>query len=161
MNYQGTQMDLLSEEKSPTETLNYALARERGQASQKKMNNSHAPIGRDILSFTKITSRDKTSFQSYQRPKQHKSRTAENAENAKICPAKIDVCRICKKVDHFAKLCKPEMPSRLPYNMQQTEQMNYTGTQQQQRYYCLAKKHAQQKIRKINEEETNNNQEEA
>ena len=36
-------MNLLSEDRSPTETLNYSLARERGQANQQKMNNSKSP----------------------------------------------------------------------------------------------------------------------
>ena len=39
MRNQQIQMDLLSEDRSPTETFNYALARERGQANQQKMNN--------------------------------------------------------------------------------------------------------------------------
>ena len=43
MRNQQIQMDLLSEDRSPTETLNYALARERGQANQQKMNNSQSP----------------------------------------------------------------------------------------------------------------------
>ena len=36
MRNQQIQMDLLSEERTPSETLQYALARERGQESQKK-----------------------------------------------------------------------------------------------------------------------------
>ena len=34
-------MDLLSEERTPSETLQYALARERGQESQQKMRNTY------------------------------------------------------------------------------------------------------------------------
>ena len=42
MSNQQIQMDLLSEDRSPSETLNYALARERGQASQqRKERNQH------------------------------------------------------------------------------------------------------------------------
>ena len=37
---QQIQMNLLSEDRTPSETLNYALARERGQARQQKMNNT-------------------------------------------------------------------------------------------------------------------------
>ena len=40
MRNQDFQMDLLSEDRTPSETLNYALARERGQANQQKMHNS-------------------------------------------------------------------------------------------------------------------------
>ena len=29
-----------------------------------------------------------------------------------ICPAKNEACRICKKIGHFAKLCRSEMPTR-------------------------------------------------
>ena len=47
-------MDLLSEDRSPSETLNYALARARGQANQLKMNNSHSPINTDNPWFEKI-----------------------------------------------------------------------------------------------------------
>ena len=63
MNNQQIRMDLLSEDRSPSETLNYALARERGQASQQKMSNIHAPISTDVPWFDKaITSSGKTWF---------------------------------------------------------------------------------------------------
>ena len=39
MKKQQIQMDLLSEDRTPNKTLNYALARERGQANQQKKNN--------------------------------------------------------------------------------------------------------------------------
>ena len=41
MNNQQIQMDLLSEERTPSETLQYALALERGQESQQKMINTN------------------------------------------------------------------------------------------------------------------------
>ena len=42
MRNQQIQMDLLSEDRTPSETLNYALARERGQANQQRMHNSQS-----------------------------------------------------------------------------------------------------------------------
>ena len=58
MKNQQIQMDLLSEDRTPSEILNYALARERGQSNQQKMNNSHSLIHADNLWFDK-TLRDK------------------------------------------------------------------------------------------------------
>ena len=57
MRNQQIQMDLLFEDRTPSETLNYALARERGQANQQKMNNSQSsqsPIHTDNPWFEKI-----------------------------------------------------------------------------------------------------------
>ena len=47
-------MDLLSEDRSPSETLNYALARERAEANQLKLKNSHSPINTDNPGFEKV-----------------------------------------------------------------------------------------------------------
>ena len=54
MRNQQIQMDLLSEDRTPSETLNYALARERGQANQQKMNNSQKPQHANNPWFEKI-----------------------------------------------------------------------------------------------------------
>ena len=44
------QMDLLSEDRDPLETLHYAITRERGQENQQRVSNTHAlsPIGSGI-----------------------------------------------------------------------------------------------------------------
>ena len=47
-------MDLLSEDRTPSETLNYTLARERGQANQQKMNSLHSSINPNNPWFEKI-----------------------------------------------------------------------------------------------------------
>ena len=54
MKNQQIQLDLLSEDRTPSETLIYELARERGQANQQKLNNSHSPIHADNPWFEKV-----------------------------------------------------------------------------------------------------------
>ena len=54
MKNQQIQMDLLSEDRTPSGTLNYSLAKERGQANQQKMNSSHSPIHADNQWFEKV-----------------------------------------------------------------------------------------------------------
>ena len=84
MRSQQIQMDLLSEDRTPSETLNYALARERGQANQQKMHNSQSPHSstyNDHPWFKKYsTLRDKTEYRSYQPHKQDKNKIAGDAE---------------------------------------------------------------------------------
>ena len=52
-----------------------------------------------------------------------------------VCPAKNEICRICKKIGHFAKQCKSEMPPRSQYNPQQRRQQNYPGQQTYSGYH--------------------------
>ena len=54
MNHQKIQMDLLSEERTPSETLQYALARERGQENQQKMRNTNTNTLQQNPWFEKI-----------------------------------------------------------------------------------------------------------
>ena len=75
-----------------------------------------------------------------------------------ICPTKNEACRICEKIGHFAKLCRPEMPPSPTYRPQHKHQQNSTGTQPQQRYNQLAQRQTQQKIRNINEEKQTDDQ---
>ena len=59
MRNQQIQTDLLSEDRTPIETLNYALARERGQANQQNVHNSQSSqshIHTDNPWFEKIQS---------------------------------------------------------------------------------------------------------
>ena len=138
-------MDPLSEDRSPRDTVNYALAKERGQASHQKMNNTHTPKSRDNPFFNQlpyIKRQNKAPI--LPTPKtgqiQDSRRCGHNFLPGHFYPAKNEVCRICNKIGHFAKLCKSEMPSLPQYIMQQSRQPNYTGTQQQQRYNQLQKK---------------------
>ena len=45
-----------------------------------------------------------------------------------ICPAKNEACRICKKIGHFAKLFRSEMPPRPTFRPQQQQQQMNTGS---------------------------------
>ena len=74
-----------------------------------------------------------------------------------VCPAKNEVCRICKKIGHFAKVCRSEMPPRPQYNTQQRRQQNYPS-QQKQRNNQLVTKQTPQRMRNINGEITEETQ---
>ena len=76
----------------------------------------------------------------------------------KHLPSKNEACRICKKIGHFAKLCKSEMPPQPQYNIPQRRQQRYSGPQQQ-RNNQWATKQTSQRMRKIREEETEDTQE--
>ena len=65
---------------------------------------------------------------------------------------KNKACRICKKIGHFAKHCRSEMPPRPTFRPQQRQQQMNTGSQHPQRYNQLAQTQTQQKFRNINEE---------
>ena len=83
MSNQQIQMDLLSEDRTPSETLNYALARERGQANQQKMHNSQPSQSHthtDNPWFEKIQYMNTIEDQYYLPHKQDKYKIAEDAE---------------------------------------------------------------------------------
>ena len=61
---------------------------------------------------------------------------------------------IQKKIGHFAKLCRSEMPPRSQYNAQQRRQQNYSGHQQQNINNQLVTRKTTQRMRNINEEES-------
>ena len=69
-----------------------------------------------------------------------------------ICPAKNEACRICKKIGHFAKLCRSEIPPRTTFRPQNRTQPTNTIPQPQQRHNQLAQRQTQHKIRNINED---------
>ena len=160
MRNQQIQMDLLSEDRTPSETLNYALARERGQANQQKLHNSQ--------SSQSLIHTDNPWFEKVQYIKtQNRGRILPTPQTGQIqncrrcgnkflpghlntCPAKIEACRICKKIGHFAKLCRSEMPPRPTFRPQQRQQQMNTGSHPQQRYNQQAQRQTQQKIRNIN-----------
>ena len=140
-------------------TLNYALARERGQANQQKMNSSHSPIYVDNPWFEKVQYiKRKNRSPILPTPQTGQIQNCRRCGNKflqghlNICPAKNEACRICKKIGHCAKLCRSEMPPRPIYIPQQKRQQNSTGTQPQQRCNQLAPRQRQQKNRNINEE---------
>ena len=160
MNNQQIQMDLLSEDRSPSETLNYALTRERRQANQLKINNSYSPINTDNPWFEKVQYIKRQNRGSISpTPQTEQIQNCRRCRNKflpghlNVCPAKNEACRICKKIGHLAKLPKLEMPPRPTYNPQSRRQQNNTVMQPKQRCIQLATKQTEQKIRNINEEE--------
>ena len=122
-------MDLLSENRDPIETLKYALARERGQENQQKMTNpgrSHFdtnPQGQSDVQYIRCNNtqpRQNTQQRTgiLQTPKSGQIPDCWKCGYKFIpghlsnCPAKNEVCKICKKIGHYAKICKAEMPPR-------------------------------------------------
>ena len=162
MRNQQIQMDLLSEDKTPSETLNYALARERGQANQQKMHNSQSPHSstyNDNPWFEKIQYlKSQNRVPILPTPQTGQIQNCRRCGNKFLpghlntCPAKNEACRICKKIGHFAKLCRSEMPPRTTFRQQQRSQSMSTGLHPQNKYNQLAQRKSQQKIRNINEE---------
>ena len=134
MNNQQIQMDLLSEEKTPSGTLQYALARERGQAGQQKMTKTDTNTNIANPWFEKIQYvKGQNRVFILSNPQSgliQDCRRCDNkflSEHLNICRAKNEVCRICKKIGHFAKLRKSEMSPRLQHNIQQRQQKSYSG----------------------------------
>ena len=160
MRNQQIQMDLLSEDRTPSETLNYALARERGQANQQKMHNSQSSqshIHTDNPWFEKIQYiKRQNRGPILPTPQTGQIQNCRRCVNKflpghlNICPAKNEACRVCKKIGHYAKLCRSEMPPRPTFRPLQ--QQTNTREQPPQRYNQLAQRQTQQKIRNINEE---------
>ena len=167
MNNQQIQMDLLSEERTPSETLQYALARKRGQESQQKMINTNTNPAPQNPWFEKIQLIKRQNrvpiLPTTQSGQIQDCRRCGNKflpGHLNVCPAKNEACRICEKIGHFAKLCRSEMPPRSQYNAQQrrqrnyTSQQNYSGHQQQNRNNQLVTRKTTQRMRNINEEES-------
>ena len=112
------QMDLLSEDRDPLETLNYAITREIGQENQQRISNTHLlnPNGSGI----NLIQRQQTQRRSIlpTPPNNNKIPDCWKCGNKFIkghldnCPAKYVVGNICKKVGHYAKLCRSEIPPR-------------------------------------------------
>ena len=167
MNNQQIQMDLLSEERTPSETLQYALARERGQESQQKMINTNTNPAPQNPWFEKIQLiKRQNRVPILPTPQSGQIQDCRRCGNKflpghlSVCPAKNEACRLCKKIGHFAKICRSEMPPRPQYNAQQrrqqnyTSQQNYSGHQQQNRNNQLVTRKTTQRMRNINEEES-------
>ena len=114
-------MHLLSEDRDPIGTLQYALARERGQEKQQKINNNNRnnidtnPIGTNEVHYVR---RSNTQQGAGILPTPKLSRLPDcwkcgykfEPGHLNTCPAKQEICRICKKIGHYAKICKTEMP---------------------------------------------------
>ena len=125
----------------PIGTLQYALARERGQENQQKMNNNNN-IDTKSTGTTEVH---------YVRRNNIKQRTGilPTPKTGLIrdcwkcglnfvpghlisCQAKQEICRVCKKTGHFAKMCKAEKP---PQSTQRTHYKNNTQNRNSQTTY--------------------------
>ena len=125
-------MELFSEDRYPLETLHYAITRERGQENQQRISSAHAqnPQGSGINLIQRT--RQKTTRRSILRtpPNNNKIRDCWKCGYVFIkrhldnCPAKNRICNICKKIGHYAKVCRSEMPPKRSetQNTQETTQ---------------------------------------
>ena len=148
------QMDLLSEDREPIGTLQSALARERGQENQQKMTNStRSLLDTNPQGQTEVQYIRRNNTQQRQSI-QHRTVILQTPKSGPIpdcwkcgyqfisghlsdCPAKSAVCRICKKIGHFAKMCKAEMPPRptqRPKIRTNTQSRSTTSTNQNNNY---------------------------
>ena len=159
-------MDLLSE-RTPSETLQYALARERGQEGQQKMINTNTNANTSNPWFEKIQYiKRQNRVPILPTPQSGQIQDCRRCGNKflprhlNVCLAKNEACRICKKIGHFAELCKSEIAPQPQYNIQQRRQQNYSGQQsysghqQPNRNNQLVTRKTPQRIRNINEEES-------
>ena len=113
-------MELFSEDRDPLETLHYAITRERGQENQQRISSTHAqnPQGSGINLIQRT--HQKTTRRSILRtpPNNNKIRDCWKCGYVFIkghldnCPAKNRICNICKKIGHYAKVCRSEMPPK-------------------------------------------------
>ena len=118
MNNTTIQMELLSEERTATQVLNFALSRERGQENQKEILRSSAPNWNSQVNA--ITNKNiRPTPRSQQQSTQQLNKTNEQcwrcggsftAGHMNQCTTKQAVCNICKKTGHFAKMCRSKIP---------------------------------------------------
>ena len=109
-------MELLSGVRSPAQVLNFSLSRERGQENQKEILRSSAPNWNNQINAINNNARPAT--RPYQQQNQQNNTKEQcwrcggnfSAGHINTCPAKQAVCNICKKIDHFAKMCRPKIP---------------------------------------------------
>ena len=120
MNNSAIQMELLSEVRTPAQVLNFALSLERGQENQKEILRANPSNWNQVNATLQQTNRTQTRPQtSTQRQQQAQDiqpcwrcgAPFTQGHNI-ICPAKGAQCNICKKMGHFAKLCRSKMPER-------------------------------------------------
>ena len=142
-------MDLLSEDRDPIGTLQYALARERGQENQQKMANpNRSPRDKypQVQPEVQYIRRNNTQ-QGQSIP--HRTGTLQTPRSGHTpdcwkcgykfisvhlsnCPAKNEICRICKKIGHYRKMCEAEMPPQDQHKDHNQEQTYKAETQHPQ-----------------------------
>ena len=121
MNNSTIQMELLSEVRTPAQVLNFALSRERGQENQREILRANPFNWNQVNATTQQTNRNQSRPQTNTRRQQKQMQDiqpcwrcgAPFTQGHNInCPAKGAQCNICKKLGHFAKLCRSKMPER-------------------------------------------------
>ena len=148
------QMDLLSEDRDPIGTLQYALARERGQENQQKMTNtsrSQFELNPQGSSDVQYIRRNNTQYRQNIQQRTGILRTPKSGPipdcwkcgykfipgHLSNCPAKNEICRICKKIGHYAKMCRAEMPpqpAQKPPIRNNTQNRSTASTNQKNNY---------------------------
>ena len=134
-------MDQLSENSDPLESLHYAITRERGQENQQHISSTHAknPNGSGINLIQRT--RQQTARRSILTTPPNNNKIPDcwkcgykfikgHLDN---CPAKNTIGNICRKIGHYAKVCRSDIPPRRS-EIQNTERNsqnhNYNRTQQ-------------------------------
>ena len=140
MNNTEIQSKLLTETRTPAQVLQYALNKERGQENQRAIagrlraknitDNQIAHFNPNQFPQQRRTQphniRNTTNQQ--RRPQQQRNQGQHNPcrrcgapfslEHLQICPAKKAQCNYCKRVGHFAKVCRSSKPT---WNMNQQQ----------------------------------------
>ena len=158
-------MELLSEVRTPAQVLNFSISRERGQEHQKEILRAN-PSNWNQVNATKQQpnrnqSRPQTSTQRQQQTQEIQPCWrcgAPFTQGHNInSPAKAAQCNICKKMGHFAKLCRSKMPERPRQRPpQQTPQLPYNqspGNNQTRRLQHVTEQ-SQEMIQATTEEES-------
>ena len=127
-------MELLLQVRTPQQVLNYAInrerERERGQANQQEIRRAHSNW--DRVTYVR-PNRQQSTFTSQKPQKATPCRKCGNTfslAHLQTCPAKNQLCSICKKIGHYTSLCTAMMPERkAPWRQQLITPGQYTSTQ--------------------------------
>ena len=146
MRSSNTQMELLSETRTPQQALNNAVNRERGLANQQEILRSNN-TNWNTVSYVR-TNRQRTYNQNTQQKPNPcwKCGGTFSLAHLQTRPAKTTTCKICKEARHYTSLCTAKMPERRPHNTPQSSSaQNYKSPQTR-------------RIRNINQEKSESEQ---
>ena len=135
------QMDLLSEDRDPLETLHYAITRERGQENQQRISNTYAKnpngLGINLIQRTRQQTVRRTVLptppNNNKKPDCSKCGYKFIKGHLDSCPQKNTIFIICKEIGHYAKVCRSDIPPRrleIQNTQINNQQYNYNRTQQ-------------------------------
>ena len=116
--------------RTPSQALNYALARERGQQNQKEIlsgNNSNWNTTVAHLSARKTRPAILPTPTPKHYPQCWRCGGSFTPNHINNCPAEVSQCNICKKPGHFAKMCRSQLPP-VTKNRGQYQQRQQTQT---------------------------------